>query len=541
MPDSFEGLRHVAIRRFVALLRLSLLLAPVASLLPVALHAQCADGTPPPCDVTVRPQVVVAPVEPPARDERSRSFLVLPFRNVRGLADDDWLVSASLSMLADALGQWQEVSVVSEERVYPALRRQGVTPGEVISAEPIRRVAEETGGWTAVTGEVTRLGSRVRVRARAYDVAANREIVRVTEEAPAEDDIPAAFENIASRLLATAGLVDTDVNLRSVTTASLDALKAYSRGLRHYNRAEMLRAKEAFEEAIALDSTFALPYLRLAEGSLFISWEALFDGAHPAYGYLSRAVALSDRLSPRERRLVHAMDALFHAQFASAREQLERLLALDSADADALTALAWLESMDGVLVPVDGRMRIRGSFNKSNSLAKKAVLLDPARSVGYQILVRNYLTAGGWFMGMVAAAQRESASLPAYLRSTAGTIPMLLLLKDTLELISMPMSPALLGGAYEQERVRARAVARSWVERWLAASPAVAEAHMWAARLFELEESYDEALSELATADSLGVETELENLAARRMVLLAKSGRRAEASQLSDSLKAKGI
>ena len=63
---------------------------------------------------------------------------------------------------------------------------------------------------------------------------------------------------------------------------------------------------------------------------------------------------------------------------------------------------------------------------------------------------------------------------------------------------------------------------------------------MWAARVFELDESYDKAMSELATADSLGVETELENLTARRMVLLAKSGQRAEALRLADSLRAAG-
>ena len=64
---------------------------------------------------------------------------------------------------------------------------------------------------------------------------------------------------------------------------------------------------------------------------------------------------------------------------------------------------------------------------------------------------------------------------------------------------------------------------------------------MWAAWVFELDESYDRALAELELADSLGVETELENLAARRMVLLAEAGRREEALQLADSLRTADI
>ena len=504
------------------------------------LQAQCADGTPPPCDVPARP--AVAPAAPPPEDERARSFLVLPFRNVRGLAEDDWLVSASLSMLADALGQWEEVSVVSEEHVYPALRRHGLTPGEVMSADRIRRVAEETGGWTAVTGEVTRLANRLRVRARAYDVASDREILRVTEEAQSEDDILDAFENIASRLLATAGLIGTDVNLRSVTTGSLDALKAYSRGLRHYNRAEMRRAREAFEEAIALDSTFAQAYLKLADSWLsFVSMEVLLDPQHPAYRHLDRAVALSGRLPPREQQFLRAMSDLYHGQFGKARQQLDGLLTKDSSDVDVLTAIAALEVWDNILVTVDGKTTLRGSLNRANRLAKTAVSLNPTIYGAYQILVRNYLTAAGWFFGVVFTSQRESASLPAHFKSGFANFFFLTpVLRDTLELMLWDPED-FLAGAHSEARQRALSIAKTWVERWLVAGPSVSDAHIWASRVYELDGSFERALSELAIADSLGVETELENLTGRRMVLLAKSRRLAEALHLADSLDNAGV
>ncbi len=455
--------------RSARLLQLILALSLLAALLPVALRAQCADGTPPPCDAAVRRPAVVTRNDPPAQDVRARSFLVLPFRNVRAIPEDDWLALAPV-MLGEALSRWQEVSVVSDERLRLAQRRHGLAPEEAMDEEQIRRVAEETGGWTVVTGDVLRLGNRIRVTARAYDVATSRTVVRVSEDGESEDAILELYERIAAELLETAGVDASQVDVSSVSTESLDALKAYLRGLRHYNRAEMRRAREAFEEAVELDSTFAQAYLKLAQASLlFADLGALSDATHAGYGHLGRAVALSDRLAPRHQRFLRAMDALYHAQFATAREQLEDLLAADSSDVDALLALAWLESIDGIVHSVDGVMRMRGSFHRANSLAKTAVLLDPSQYAGYMILVVNYLKAGGWYMGLVVAARRESASLPAYIESLpANNLPFIAVLRDTLEVIPLNIRD-FLAGSYRsgasQSSVRRQNLGRKMVGR----------------------------------------------------------------------------
>src|SRR5262249_14604577 len=141
----------------------------------VAAGAQCPDGTPPPCDVRRPATLTLARREPPPAADRARRFLVLPFRNVTRQPDQDWLVEGSTTMLAEALGRWQGISVVPDEKLYPALKRAGITPGTVADNEKVRRVADETGGWTAVTGEVLVTGGRIRVTARAWDIATAKE------------------------------------------------------------------------------------------------------------------------------------------------------------------------------------------------------------------------------------------------------------------------------------------------------------------------------------------------------------------------------
>src|SRR5438034_9783410 len=92
--------------------------------------AQCPDGTAPPCRRGATGAATTSP--PPAERDRARTFLILPFRNLSRIADYQWLVEASPTMLADALGQWTELTIVPDERLYPALRRHELHPGDVM-------------------------------------------------------------------------------------------------------------------------------------------------------------------------------------------------------------------------------------------------------------------------------------------------------------------------------------------------------------------------------------------------------------------------
>src|SRR5438046_7794799 len=82
--------------------------APILLALPALGRAQCPEGTPPPCGG--RPPTRIIPAVPAPAD-RARRFLILPFRNVTRQPDQDWLVEGSTTMLADALGRWEGISV----------------------------------------------------------------------------------------------------------------------------------------------------------------------------------------------------------------------------------------------------------------------------------------------------------------------------------------------------------------------------------------------------------------------------------------------
>jgi TolB-like protein len=524
-------------------LRAAPVVALTLALAAPALRAQCPDGSPPPCaGARARP---AARVTPPAAAERGRRFLVLPFRNVTRGAEQEWLVEGSTAILGEAMGRWQGVSVVSDERLYPALRRAGITPGTVADAPRVRRVAEETGGWTAVTGDVYAIAGKVRVSARGYDVVTGQEVVRAASEVLASADVRLAYDTVGTRLLRAAGLDSGAVDVGDATTRSLDAFRAYTRGLAHQRRAELRSAQEAFREAVRLDSAFALGWARLAEVTLGLDPTSVFNPASPAAGYLARAVALSARLPNRNRQLVLASDANLRVQFAEARRLLLSLLAADSNDVDALLQMAGLEVSDMVLVDVPGGQRPRGSAQTAVRLAQRAVELDPSRHSVYTLLAGLYARAGmPGREGMAFGIDRAPASLAEYLQLAQQPAHMRIygaVFSDTLGLVPAESLAAIPKETLESSRTRARAIARDWAQRWVAVAPGEATGRQLYSELLGIDGMYPEALRELTVAESLGVQ--LPNWAprARRLLLLAKAGRLAEADRIADSLTATGF
>ena len=503
---------------------------------PPDLAAQCPDGTPPPCARPARQRVTA-----PAPAERARRFLILPFRNVSRSPELEWLIEGSTTMLGEVLSRWQDIAVVPDDRLYPSLRRNGLAPGTVLAPQSVRRVAEETGGWTAVAGEVLTTGGRTRVSARAYDVVTGRELVRAAEDVPLGGDVRAAFDRIGAALLRTAGREAASVDLGAMTTRSLDAYRAYLRGLSHANRAEYLRARDAFGEATRIDTMFAQAYYQLAYALLFSGPMAIFDSTSSLLRTVERVVALADRLPPRMRDVVLGYGAMMQGRFAAAYQLLEPLVRADSGNIDAIAWLSFLHYFDPIVVPDgQGGWRRRGSFNTNVRLAQRVLELHPARHDAYIPIVAVHTLAAGDLPMVVVAYAREAPSIAATFVSVPTRVFVPLLLGDTIELVPAESLSTLPPGAVPESRRRALDVARDWVTRWLAVGPTEGEAYRFAGKIAELGGDYELALAHAARAATLGSEFLAGGIEFWRVVLLGKAGRFDDAARQADALWATG-
>lgn len=517
-------------------------LCGLASIATTTLKAQCADGTPPPCGLRTIVRTSAA-VIPPAASLRARRYLVLPFRNVTKQSDQDWLVEGSTTLLSEALARWDGITVVSDERLYPALKRAGITPGTVIEPVRVRKIAEETGGWTAISGEILSTGGKVRITARAWDVPTSRELVRAISEVPATADVRVAYDSVGLRLLRAAGLDSAASDIAGTTTKNLDAYRAYVRGLGRMRRSELERAFADFQESVDADSMFALGWARLSQTRSMLLTQAASGTPtlFPPWAApnAARAAALSAALPPRQRQFVRAIDAIARSQFGEARQLLEALVASDTTDLDALQQLIALEAYDVVLTGGPNGARPRGSRARAALLAKRGVALDPSWSQMYGLLASLYAQAASptpSFSLGIARAPSSFAEFDAQRRYGLDTRYFYPLLRDTLAMVPGDSLAAIHADSLVAARKRARVIARAWTERWMATAREVAAPYQLLAQLNAWDGDFSGAVRAHAKVDSLRGPTALWNSRVWQMMLLGKAGDIRTATSIADSL-----
>jgi serine/threonine-protein kinase len=284
---------------------------------------------------------------PPAGVNPRHSILVLPFDNLKNEPSVEWLRDGSVSMLGLNLSQWNDLSVVDHERLHDLLLKHDLKVGDDIGLDMARRLAREAGAWTVVLGEFTPAGDSLHITARVFDVASGKrvDVARVDDKAAV--DIRPMFDALAAKLLDLSGAPnEIRIGLARSTTGSLEAFRAYLRGLEQLNRWDLAGAQRDLERAIALDTTFGLAYYKLA---LTRGWVVGMEDSATQRAIL-RATKYSGNLPAHERTVINAYRAFYGGEYTEARSLYQNLIARDSADADAWYGLgeAWFHDTAGV-------------------------------------------------------------------------------------------------------------------------------------------------------------------------------------------------
>ncbi|MDP9349615.1 MAG: tetratricopeptide repeat protein, partial [Gemmatimonadota bacterium] len=316
----------------------------------------------------------------PASDETAR-VAILPF-SVRGESEWAYLSEGMADLLSAKLHGAGSLRTVDPRAVLGLLE----VKGGIVDPARGRRYAERFDADLFLIGSVVSEGTRLQLRAALYD--AGREgrepLADVMVEGP-PGELPNLVDALAMRLLAERmqGPGARLDRLAASTTPSLPALRAYLQGESELRAGHPDEAKDAFEEAVTLDSTFALAWYRLSTTVASSGWRTGLAA--------ERALRYADRLPLHERLLLRAWHVSWNFRYPEAEKLYRAAVAARPHDVEAWTQLARVLFHGG---PPRGRPAV-----ESRATWERVLALDPENPTALRYLAR------------IAARERRLAAL----------------------------------------------------------------------------------------------------------------------------------
>ncbi|NIN70763.1 MAG: tetratricopeptide repeat protein, partial [Gemmatimonadetes bacterium] len=310
-------------------------------------------------------------------DERER-LIVADFENNTG---DPLLGQAAAEAFRIDLSQSTIVTVVDPAFVGQVLRRMQADPERELDLALAREVAIREGIKAVVAGDITRVGGGYQLAAQLVSAQDGSVLVPFRETASDSTEIIDAIDRLSGSLRERIGeslkTIRASEPLDRVSTTSLEALRKYSLAVRVIEQGDNERGIALLEEAVALDTAFAMAYRKLGVTLRNIGQERV-----RGMEALTKAFEHRDRLTERERYLT---EGTYYWGVAGDNEAAmaayESLLDLNPDDPWAMNNLAIIydEARD---------------FRRAEQLFTRAIELDSAGALYYGNAISTQVAQG---------------------------------------------------------------------------------------------------------------------------------------------------
>jgi TolB-like protein len=261
-----------------------------------------------------------------AGDNDVATIAVLPF-DVIGNSQLEYLRTGIVEMVSRNIDGAAHLHAVGSEISIQAARNN----------KPPEQIAKQLSARYIVSGNVASTGNQLRITATVQDFrGVAKQVTREVSGTP--DHLFDVVDELSAQILASTRSGE-DAHLSesaALTTKSLPALRSYLEGEDHYRNTEYDSAVAHFSKAIALDSTFALAYYRLA------IVQVSRGRAVPAREPLEHATQYSGRLSERDQKLVHSFALAFDGKWRESELELRALLESHPEDLEVMYNLGSL-------------------------------------------------------------------------------------------------------------------------------------------------------------------------------------------------------
>jgi tetratricopeptide (TPR) repeat protein len=297
--------------------------------------------------------------------------------------------------LRSELAQSKSLTIVPVTRIREMLQRMQRPANLRVDFAVARELASREGLKAIIDGEVLALGTSRVLVARLVATQTGDVLATFRETAKGDDEVVGAIDRLARDLREKVGeslrAIHATPSYERVTTPSFAAFKKYVQGDRLVADGDLERGHPLLEEAIALDSGFAMAYRRLA-----MSLNNTATQPARVLALMQKAYDHRERLSDVERYLTEGsyFDTGPHQDPGKAIAAYEAALELAPENFTALNNLG----LD---------YRNERNFAKAEPLYRRALAVDSTRNTAQSGMVVGLASAGHLDDADKAAAKAE--------------------------------------------------------------------------------------------------------------------------------------
>jgi tetratricopeptide (TPR) repeat protein len=280
--------------------------------------------------------------------------------------------------LTVALNQSPFLNVLSDNKVAETFKLMSRTADTALTPQVARELCQRAGSKAYIAGSIASLGSQYVLGLKAVNCQSGELLVQEQVTAAAKEKVLDALSQAAATLRGQLGeslatVQKFDVPLAEATTSSLEALKAYSLGMKADREKGEASALPYHQRAIQLDPNFAMGYRAI--GADYFGLQELGRASE----YFTKAFELREHANEREKQYITA------AYYTNVTGELDKAAAVYREQIESYPR----DNRGYVLVGIV--YAFQGQYEKSVDALRQSLRLNPDVSVAYANLVNSLL------------------------------------------------------------------------------------------------------------------------------------------------------
>ena len=344
-----------------------------------------------------RPSVEPATVEKMAYPLPNKpSIAVLPFDNLSGDPEHEYIADGISENIITALSKIPKLFVIARNSTFTYKRKP----------VKVQKISEDLGVRYVLEGSVQKSGERLRITAQLIDAIKGHHLWSERYDRDLRE-IFALQDEITMKIITEMQVKLTEGEQARALAKGTDNLEAYLKVLEgaehnyHYNKEANVRAKQLFEEALALDPQYATAYYGLSATHMFKVYFGLSKSPRKslerATELVQKAIALDDSLAGPHGLLGHINTLMGQHEKAIAESELGVSLEPNSADNYAFLGIA---------------LRYANRPEEAIPLFKKAIRLNPISPSWYFLDLGMAYNQVGKFAEAISTLKRALPQTP---------------------------------------------------------------------------------------------------------------------------------